>query len=165
MKQFMNCIGIRVSPTEIYYCVTTKSNNEIELLTWDSLIIPKATDIPKQLAYVRTNFISIFNEFNISFAGIRVHEGNTRNLSIERIYLEGVCQELLANCSVQDYFLATLPKMSRIQKEDVSVLKGFINGENQLILIEGLAKSAKEMRESILTSVSTSELFIKEVTE
>ena len=52
--------------------------------------------------------------------------------------------------------------MGSVLRESVADLKGYIGGTNNLFPIEGVAKSAKEVRESILTAISTSELFPKE---
>ncbi|MGV6936025.1 hypothetical protein ACWA2B_10965 [Paenibacillus sp. CMM36] len=113
----MRSIGIRVSPSEVFYCITEKIEGEIEILTHDKIIIPKALEVPDQLAYVRTNLNSIFIEFSVAYAGIRIHEGNAQNVSIERIYLEGVIQELLADCSIHKYFLGTISKIASLVEE------------------------------------------------
>ncbi|MEI2281234.1 hypothetical protein [Paenibacillus polysaccharolyticus] len=157
----MRSIGIRVSPSEVNYCVAQKDADELSILVQDKVIVPKALDIPSQLAYIRTNLNSIFIEYGIIKAGIRVHEGSTRNLNIDRIYLEGVIQELLADCSVHKYFLGRLASISKLIEEPVSEVKKFIDGESNLIPLEGIAKSAKEARESIITAVAASELEIE----
>ncbi|MGV2886804.1 hypothetical protein Q0F98_05680 [Paenibacillus amylolyticus] len=157
----MNSIGIRVSPSEVNFCVTQKINGELSIVTFDKIIIPKALDVPSQLAYVRTNLNSIFIEYNIIKAGIRVHEGNTQNLSIERIYLEGVIQELLADCTVHKYFLGKLSSIAKLIEEPVAKVKEYIEGDDTLIAYEGVTKSAKGTRESIITAFAASELEIE----
>lgn len=154
----MRAIGIRVTPSEIYYCVTEKNESEVIILSHDSIIVPQALDIPWQLAFIRTNLISLFNEYNIVLAGIRIHEGSTQNLSIKRIYFEGVIQEMLANCNVHKFFVGTLKRIGSLIEESVPNIKEFIDGNNSLIELADIPKSAKEVRESILTSVAACEL-------
>jgi hypothetical protein len=154
----LRSIGIRVSPSEIFFCVIEKIDDELDIINIDSIIVPKALSVPDQLSFIRTNLISIFNEFKILFAGIRIHEGNTQNLSIERIYLEGVIQELLASCNVHNYFLGTLSSISALIEEKIQSIKDFINGENNLIELEDVPKSAKGKRESIITAIAAAEL-------
>ncbi|MDP9675163.1 hypothetical protein J2W97_001146 [Paenibacillus jamilae] len=154
----MRSIGIRVSPSEVFYCITEKIEGEITILTHDKIIIPKALEVPDQLAYIRTNLNSIFIEFSVAYAGIRVHEGTAQNVSIERIYLEGVIQELLADCSIHKYFLGTISKIASLVEESTQKVKDFIDGDNELLNVEGVSKSAKSVRESIITAIAASEL-------
>lgn len=161
----MNSIGIRVSPSEVNYCITEKTDGGVSILGYDKIIIPKALDVPSQLAYVRTNLNSIFTEFEIVKAGIRVHEGNTKNISIERIYLEGVIQELLADCTVHKYFLGKLASIAKLIEQPLAKVKEYIEGDDTLIAIEGVTKSAKEVRESIVTAFAASELEIEVITQ
>lgn len=161
----MRSIGIRVSPSEVNYCITEKIDGEIEVLGCDKVIIPKALDVPSQLAYVRTNLNSIFIENNIITAGIRVHEGNTQNLNIERIYLEGVIQELLADCTVHKYFLGKLSSISKLIDESLTKVKEYIDGDDDLIEVSGVTKSAKGARESVVTALAASELEIEVISQ
>ncbi|MNW35562.1 hypothetical protein D3C74_125600 [compost metagenome] len=154
----MRSIGIRVSPSEVNYCVVEKNGHDLSIVGYDKVIVPRALDIPSQLAYVRTNINSIIVEYHIVKAGIRVHEGSTQNLSIERIYLEGVIQELLADCSVHRYFLGRLSSIAKLIDEPVSEIKKYIDGEDNLLSVEGVTKSAKGVRECIITAIATSEL-------
>lgn len=161
----MRSIGIRVSPSEVNYCITEKTDGVVSILGYDKIIIPKAWDVPSQLAYVRTNLNSIFTEFEIVKAGIRVHEGNTMNLSIERIYLEGVIQELLADCTVHRYFLGKLSSIAKLIEEPLAKVKEYVEGDDSLIEIAGVSKSAKGIRESIITALAASELEIEVISQ
>ncbi|WP_017815235.1 hypothetical protein [Paenibacillus shenyangensis] len=154
----MKAIGLRVSPNEIFYCVSEKNNENVDIVAIDSLIVPKALHTPEKLAYVRINLISLFNMYQIEYAGIRIPEGTAKNPDINRTYLEGVVQELLASCNVKMYFLGRLTSISSRLNESMESIKSFITGDNDLIEIEGLLASAKEKRESILVSLVAAEL-------
>lgn len=111
----MRSIGIRVTPAIVYYSIVELNEQDnIDVISIDSIIIPEALNIPHKLSYVRTTLFSIFIEYNIKTAGIRIAEGNTQNISIFRIYLEGVIQELLADFEFDGFYLGVLSRFSKI---------------------------------------------------
>lgn len=151
----MIAIGIRVSPKQIYYTVLEETGSGELKYHNDKVVIPVALDLPKQLASIRTTFISIMTEFKVERAGIRLTESNARSLNIFRLNTEGVLQELIANCSVEKYFagqIATIGSLLSLPRKEIS---GFFEGTT--CPMEGMdnwSKFGKEQRESYVTALA-----------
>ncbi|WP_375104390.1 hypothetical protein ACDZ28_07700 [Paenibacillus sp. RS8] len=122
----------------------------------DTVIVPKAMDVPKRLTFIRTTFISIIAEYNVKRAGIRIFEGNSRNISLERIYIEGVIQELLANSSIEGYFLGTKNTLAKHIGVKVTEITKWIDqkGDCEELEIENWDKMKTEQRESTLSAIA-----------
>ncbi|HCI6472889.1 TPA: hypothetical protein NPO82_001464, partial [Klebsiella quasipneumoniae subsp. quasipneumoniae] len=60
-------------------------------------------DIPEKLKYVRNNILDILRFYNVEVAAIRVAESNSRNLNIDRLYIEAVIQEAFSSSEVKKY--------------------------------------------------------------
>lgn len=158
----MRAIGIRVTPKIIYYTISESIDDEIAIGEngVEQLIVPKSFDIPKRLTYIRQTLYSIINEFEILNAGIRVVENNTKNFNIERINLEGVIQELLANSTVEDYFLGTINTLSKFLKIKNTTLSDALKDGKELpdYSFEDWSSMKREERECLLTSISALQL-------
>ena len=153
----MNAIGIRASNSEIIFSVVDKNSDSCEILTIDKFIVPKALDMPDRLSYIRNSFESIIKEFNITKAGVRIQEMVQRvtNNIIERIYIEGVLQELFSNSTVCFYFAGrknTIAKLLETTPENVS---SFMNGETIFNEIEGWETMDIKKRESIIAAFAS----------
>lgn len=99
----MRTLGVRVAPkvaSFIVYC-----SKEKELKCADVINIPQTLNIPEQLKYIRNNILDILREYDVSLAAIRVCEANSRNPSIERLYIEGVVQEAFSSSNIMDYHI------------------------------------------------------------
>ena len=105
----MNAIGFRVSPTEIYYSIVRENEEQNEVLSISSLKIPVSIGVSEQLSFVRKTFDTIISQYDISFAGIKLIEGNARtsisNSLIFRFNVEGVLMELFTNSTVKSHFM------------------------------------------------------------
>jgi hypothetical protein len=104
----MIAIGLRVkSNSHIFYTVIESPNpGVLNYKVVSSLLIPKALEKPEQLSFTRNTLLDIFNEYNISRAGIRIAEYTAQAataISIDRCYLEGIIQESVASSSVEKY--------------------------------------------------------------
>ncbi len=153
----LRTIGIRVSPRVVFFTIAEKEENEnINILTVDGVNVPKALDIPKQLTFIRTTFISILGEYGVEKAGIRIHEGNSQNISDERLNMEGVIQELLANSTVEKYFRSKMNTLAKHFGTKVAYVKASLDGKESLegYDIEGWASYKKEEKETILTAIA-----------
>ncbi len=98
----MRILGVRVSPSVasfIVYCTEAK-----ELVCSDVINIPGTLDTPEKLKYVRNNILDILNFYNVDAAAIRVTEANSKNMSIDRLYIEAVIQEAFSSSEVKKYF-------------------------------------------------------------
>lgn len=118
----MKAIGIRVKAKDIVYCVVEERSEGGEICCYilanEKLIVPQALEMPDRLSYVRTSFESIIKEYGVKNAGIRISEMSSivNSSIIERTYLEGVIQELLSNCSVDNYFSGRKNTIARLRK-------------------------------------------------
>ena len=105
----MNAIGFRVSPNEIYYSIVRQNGEQNEVLSISSLKIPVSIGVSEQLSFVRKTFDTIISQYDISFAGIKLIEGNARtsisNSLIFRFNVEGVLMELFTNSTVKSHFM------------------------------------------------------------
>jgi hypothetical protein len=151
----LRSIGIRVAPKVVSFSICEKNENsdDVVILTIDKIIVPMALKTEKKLSYIRTTLLSIFAEYKIENAGIRITEATSMNTDIFRIYLEGVIQELLATCNIQKYFLGTLSNISRYLGESSDKIQEFIAGDDSLFGSNDIPKS-RETRESVLIALS-----------
>ncbi|WP_095270156.1 hypothetical protein [Terribacillus saccharophilus] len=158
----MHSLGLRVAVQQkekkgcVYFAVS-KINDGIELLESGKLTIPSSMIVPEQLAYIRTNLLSIINKFDIEYAGLRITEGISKTFIPFRLNIEGVVQELFANSSIVNYELLTLVKLAKFLETDTDTVKDIVNGKETL---EGFdedlwSKFNKEEKEAILSSITT----------
>lgn len=147
-------IGIRVSPSKIFYCVVREEESNIELVLVDKVIVPKSLNTPEQLKFVRNTFMDILRENNVELACIRITESNARSTSIPRLYLEGVIQELLASSSVHKYYVGQISSISSKLGIERDNFKPFATGKTTFRDITIWNEIPSESRESILSSIS-----------
>lgn len=156
-----NFIGIRVTPSYIYYSICTKENEEITNIGVDKVIVPKALNLIEKLCYIRTTFFSIFNEYNIKNATIRQIEpsamGNDAKAIISRVNLEGVLLELLGNSSIEKYCIGAMSTMSSNLNLSSKDLKAIFDGNNYFGIPEW-EKKQKEEREAIICAIISTSL-------
>lgn len=157
----MNCIGLRVKPTEVYFAVIEYKENNLDIKTTEKIRIPVSMDVPDQLSYVRTTLFSIINEYNIINAGIRRMEDNSPSNKLEpiikRAYFEGVIQELISNCCVEKYFSGKISKLGSLLKIGAKDIKSCIDGNN-IFTIDKWENYNKEERESILCAIASTQI-------
>lgn len=160
----MKAIGIRAKAKDIVYCVVEEKEEEGNIYCYihanEKLIVPQALEMPDRLSYVRTSFESIIKEFGVDNAGIRIAEmSNTLNNSIiERIYLEGVIQELLSNCSVDKYFSGRKNTIARLLETDQKTITSYIDGEKALYEFEDWSNYNNDEREAIVAGFASLQL-------
>lgn len=150
----MRSLGLRVAPKCIYFSVI-ESTSETNILTVDVIHVPSALDTPRCLSYIRTTIISIIQEYGITSAGMKVYEGNTQNINIFRLNMEGVILELLANSSVESYFTGYVQSIAKKLDSSPKELKETLEGIENPLEIEDWVKYKKEHREAILTGIAT----------
>lgn len=153
----MYSIGIRVSPNKtspkIYYSVISLiEENQFDIIRSSVLNIPTTLETPEQLAYLRTNLLSIILEFEISCAGLRVSESIARTPSVYRMYIEGVVQELLANSTIETYSVMKIARMSKYLED--SDIKAYLDAEKDFAGIENWNIYKLEARECIVASLA-----------
>lgn len=124
----MNILGIRVEPKETTFVVIATANDSFSLLNCENIKIPLALDFPDRLKYIRNCILDIMREYSIAVAGIKIAEGNTRNLNITRLHIEGVIQEAFSSSNVEKYFTgrkqSIASKLNIKPKEMDEIIKG-----------------------------------------
>lgn len=100
----MNTLGIRVTPSEIYYSIYNSKTKEIELKVFKRA---NYLEVPDFLKYVRYNLLDILSAKKINVVIIKKVEIVAKNISFDRIYIEGVIQEALSSSEINNYFIET----------------------------------------------------------
>jgi len=100
----MNILGIRVEPKKTTFVVIKCENDEFTIINNELIKVPAALDFPEKLKYIRNCVLDILREYSINTAGIRVAEGNSQNLDVTRLHIEGVIQEAFSSSDVDKYF-------------------------------------------------------------
>lgn len=147
-------IGIRVTPSTVYFSVVSYENEELEITLVDKITNPKALNIPEQLKFLRNTLCDIINEFSITNACIRITESNAQSINITRIYIEGVIQELFASSTIVKYYVGQISSISANLNIERSTFKPFAEGENSFMEIENWQSFSLEQRESLMSAIS-----------
>ncbi|MVZ62142.1 hypothetical protein [Sphingobacterium humi] len=147
-------IGIRVTPTSVYFSIISAKGKEIEIIALDIVKCPKSMEIPEQLKFVRNTLGDIINEFKVKNACIRVTESNARKISIHRIYIEGVIQELFASSTIEKYFIGQISNISTKLGIKRNEFKPYADGEIEFPGLENWGNLKIEQRESIMAAIS-----------
>lgn len=151
----MKSIGIRVTPSTVYFSIIeSQDNNSFAILTVDKIIVPKALKEPQQLSFLRNTLISIINEYNVINAGVRLTEPNAQQINFFRINIEGVIQELFANSSIEKYFCGAISKIASLLEENRTDISKYFDGEEDFAEIDDWGNYKREERESIVTAVA-----------
>lgn len=100
----MNILGIRVEPKKTTF-VVVNCDDTCKVVNVEIIKVPIALDFPEKLKYIRNCVFDILREYEISRAGVRVAEGNSQNLDVTRLHIEGVIQEAFSSSSVESYFV------------------------------------------------------------
>jgi len=159
----MNAIGFRVSPTEIYYSIVRENGEQNEVLSISSLKIPVSIGVSEQLSFIRKTFDTIISQYDISFAGIKLIEGNARtsinNGLIFRFNVEGVLMELFTNSTVKSHFMGVASNIASTlsveKKKPHEMLDGIMD------LTEVVSDTGKkitcEQKEAIIVALASLE--------
>jgi hypothetical protein len=147
-------IGIRVTPSTVYFSVVTYENEELEITLVDKINNPKALNIPEQLKFLRNTLCDIINEFSITNACIRITESNAQSINITRIYIEGVIQELFASSTIIKYYVGQISSISANLEIERATFKPFAEGKETFLGIENWQTFSLEQRESLMSAVS-----------
>lgn len=105
-------IGIRVKPDCIIYSIIKEEGEDREIILIDKVNVPIALQIPEQLKFIRSTFLDIIFENQVNLACIRVTEPTAQKISIERINIEAIIQELIASSSIEKYYIGQISTIS-----------------------------------------------------
>lgn len=147
-------IGIRVTPSVVFFSVVTYENEELEITLIDKINTPKALNIPEQLKFLRSTLCDIINEFSITNACIRITESNSKSINITRIYIEGVIQELFANSTIVNYYIGQISNISANLGIERASFKPYAEGKEVFMNIENWDRFLLEQRESLMSAIS-----------
>ncbi len=154
----MKSIGIRATPKEIFFSVIEQNENGNEILSIDKLILPISLETPDRLNFIRKTIIDIINQYEVINAGIKVTEGNAQRISIERVSIEAIIQELFSSCSVQKYYGGNISKISKLLGiPNNGSLKRIIKGEDipkELEFLKDLKENEREATISALAALN-----------
>jgi hypothetical protein len=109
----MRSLGIRVTAKAIHFAIVEKNENRFSIINVELIKVPQALDFPSRFKYIRNTVLDILQEYSIPFAGIRVVESNSKNISFERLQIEGVIQEAFASSCITSYFTGQMQSISR----------------------------------------------------
>lgn len=147
-------IGIRVTPSTLYFSIVSYENEVLEIIVIDKINNPKALNIPEQLKFLRNTLCDIINEFSITNACIRITESNAQSISIPRIYIEGVIQELFASSTIIKYYVGQISSISANLGIDRAKFKPYAEGKEVFSEIDNWKAYSLEERESLMSSIS-----------
>ena len=155
----MKTLGLRVTPKLVYFSVIDADDNgTFSILTNDKVVVPFALTVPERLRFIRNTFLSIVLEYAIERAGIKNAENTAQTVNHDRLYVEGVLQELIADCTIEKYFASNMAKLSGLLKIDRKIVKQMCAGEVCYAKIGEWGSFGQETRECILCAVAASEL-------
>lgn len=149
-----SAIGIRANPNTVHFCIVNEIQEGIEIKILDKIVVPKALDVPEQLKFLRSTFKDIIKENEVRTGCIRITESNAKKVNINRIYMEGVIQELFANSSIIKYFIGQIASISARLGIERTDFKPYIDGEDTFMDIGIWGAINNLERESILAAVS-----------
>lgn len=150
----MTSIGIRATPSEIYYAILIMKDDKCTVESVSNLIIPVSLNFPEKLNFVRKTFKDIILEYLVDRAGIRISETTAQTINVERISFEAILQEVLASSSIEKYMLGQISSLSSKLGFPRENFKKIISGEFQYPIFESSPKWNTNEKESILTALA-----------
>lgn len=143
-------IGIRANPNAVHFCVLDQEADDINIRIIDKVIVPKVLDAPEQLKFIRNTFQDIINENKVIRACIRITESNAQRISISRVNIEAVLQELIASSTIEKYFIGQISSISAKLGIERSAFKPFVMGEKNFMELELWPELSPEAREAVM---------------
>jgi hypothetical protein len=128
-------LGIRVEPKAVSYAIIKAENSQYDIEQIDVIKIPAALSVPEKLKYVRNTILDIVEQNNITQAAIRVAEGNSKNMDMDRIYIEGVIQESFSSCNVKNYFIGRKRSISSRLNINCEDYDKYVGGKRDFTLV------------------------------
>jgi hypothetical protein len=146
-------IGIRVTPSHIVYSILKENGDSTEIALLDKLNVPVALQIPEQLKFIRNTFIDIIYENKVNLACIRITESTSKQISIERVNMEAIIQELIASSCIEKYYAGQISSITAKIGIKRELFKGII-ASRDCEYFEDWGKFNKEQKESLLAALS-----------
>lgn len=150
----MTSLGIRVSPKEVYYAIIKSEEGKTSLQICDKIVVPSSLNVPEQLKFLRDTFLDIIYENDVKNACIRVVEANAQSYDYNRLYIEGVIQEMIASSTIERYFLGRIASISNKLGVDRKNFSTLLSSDECDFIEEWSEIKSKEKREAMLASYS-----------
>lgn len=120
----------------------------------DKINTPKALNTPEQLKFLRNTLCDIINEFDITNACIRITEASSKNINIQRVYIEGVIQELFASSTILKYYIGQISNISSYLGIERTMFKPYAEGKEVFSDFKDWKDYCLEERESLMSAIS-----------
>lgn len=147
----MRILGVRAAPKAasfIVYCTDEK-----RLKCADVVVIPATLATPEKLKYVRNNILDLLRAYDVQLAAIRVAESSSKNLSIDRLYIEAVIQEAFSSSEILNYLVIRKTGLKASLKLTEKQYKDFIGSKMVFDNINNTDFS-QETNEAVLAALS-----------
>lgn len=149
-------LGLRAEPTAVHYTVARYSEQGVELVTSGIVKKPASFTESQGLGHIRTQLISIYNEFHVSRVAIKAAEGNARLTAalIPRFRIEGVVMEFASSIEVpaSTEFIAAIAGALKFKSSKYKEAKEGIF--DPLGLIDSWDSLSALCREALLASIA-----------
>lgn len=157
-------IGFRVLPKEIYYAIVESTEDNYKFISIANLKIPNSFDDPAKLSYIRNTVSTLLIQYKVTYAGIKLIEGNARssltNTSIFRYNVEGVLMEIFSNSAIKKYFLgvtSNIASILKVQKDKPYVMLDQLCNTDEL-LTDNNKKVTEEYKEAMIVALAAMEV-------
>ena len=113
-------IGLRVTAKEVFYAIVENSHNDgdDEIISISKIKLSPTMNEPERLENLRNTLISLFDQYAIERAAIKVIEGNANSKINEsiifRLNIEGVIKEVIASNSIKEYLIGRANNVSAL---------------------------------------------------
>lgn len=136
----MNVIGIRPSPSIIYFTIVEEINKEISHSSPQELIVPRAAlSGPNLLQFIRTNVLDILNAYDVSAACVKEADYHPKaSGNPQRFRIEGVIQEAVASSCAQHYISGDVNVLAPYLRLSIGEFREIKNGDK---ILNGLVDS------------------------
>lgn len=149
-------LGLRAEPTAIHYTVAKYSEQGVEFVTAGSVKKPAAFTESQGLGHIRTQLISIYNEYHVNRVAIKAAEGKARLTAalIPRFRIEGVVMELASSIEVpaSTEVIATIASALKFKSSKYKEAKE--GSFDPLDLIDDWDSLSVPSREALLASIA-----------
>lgn len=146
----LNTIGIRVSPSEVTFCIYDDDENSI--VNIEEIAIPNALTVPERLKYIRCNVLDVLREYRVLKAGVRLSEPVARKINLDRVQIESVILETFASSELNSYYYGAINTIAAKNQLTKTNIKPLIQGELSPDHIENWLELSEKEREAVLTA-------------
>ncbi len=121
----------------------------------DKVNVPIALEVPEQLKFIRSTFLDIIFENQVNLACIRATEATAQKISIERVNMEAVIQELIASSSIEKYYVGQISNHICQTWHSTRTLQTLVESKaDDCEFFDDWSEYNKEEKESLLAALS-----------